>query len=138
MKIAKSITLVLALAMVIAATACDSGSSSASNDPNSPSGVSKRLVEAAQKKDVQTFKSLLSKGTIAGLNKDAKEAGLPVDNMLSQLLAQDLFPKGAGAIETRNESINGDKATVEIKGVNDKWSQNELVKEDGSWKVTLQ
>jgi hypothetical protein len=58
--------------------------------------------------------------------------------MIASLLNQDLFPKGAGEIETRNEKINGDKATVEIKGSDGKWSQNELVKEDGNWKITLE
>lgn len=137
MNIAKSIALALTLALVAFAAACG-GSSAASNDPNSPSNVSKRFVAAAQSKDVKTFKSMLAKKSVASMEKDAKEANLPLDTMIASLLAQDLFPKGAGEIETRNEEINGDKATVEIKGANDKWSQNELVREDGNWKITLE
>lgn len=135
MKTTKLMSLALAFVAIFTA-AC--GSSSNSNDPNSPSGVSKRFVEAAQKKDVQTFKSLLSRKSLAGIDKDAKEAGLPTDKMIATLLEQDLFPKGAGDIETRNEKISGDKATVEIKGSNGKWSENDLIKEDGSWKVSLE
>lgn len=137
MHIAKHSALALTLALVAFAAACG-GSSAANNDPNSPSNVSKRFVAAAQAKDVKTFKSLLAKKSIAAMEKDAKEAGLPLDQMIASLLDQDLFPKGAGEIETRNEEINGDKATVEIKGSNDKWSQNELVREDGNWKITLE
>lgn len=136
MNTAKYIALTLTLALVAFAAAC--GNSAASNDPNSPSGVSKRFVAAAQAKDAKTFKSLLSRKSIASMEKDAKEANLPLDQMLASLLNQDLFPKGAGEPELRNEKISGDTATVEIKGSNGKWSQNELVKEDGNWKVSLE
>lgn len=136
MNITKYFALTLTLALVAFAAAC--GSSSASDDPNSPSGVSKRFVAAAQAKDVKTFKSLLSRKSIASMEKDAKDANTPLDQMIASLLNQDLFPKGAGEVETRNEKISGETATVEIKGSNDKWSQNELVKEDGNWKISLE
>lgn len=136
MNTAKYITLTLTLALVAFAAACGNGA--ANNDPNSPGGVSKRFVAAAQAKDAKAFKSLLSRKSIASMEKDAKEANLPLDQMIISLLNQDLFPKGAGDLETRNEKISGDTATVEIKGSNGKWSQNELVKEDGNWKVSLE
>ncbi len=137
MNIAKNIALALTLALVAFAAACG-GSSAANNDPNSPTGVSKRFIAAAQAKDPKAFKSLLAKQSIASMEKDAQEAGLPLDQMLVSLLNQDLYPKGAVETETRNEAIKGDRATVEIKGSDGKWAQNELVREDGNWKITLE
>lgn len=137
MKNARYIALTLTLALVVTATACG-GDSATNNDPNSPSGVSKRFVVAARAKDVKTFKSLLSRKSIASMEKDAAEAKMPLDQVIETLLNQDLFPKGAGELETRNEKISGEAATVEIKGSDGKWSQNELVKEDGSWKISLE
>ncbi len=134
MKLRKITTLVIALALVSVVAACGTTEIS----PDSPSGVSVRFVEAARSKDVKTFKSLLSKKSLQTMDKDSKEAGMATDAMIATMLEQDLFPKGAGSVETRNEKITGERATVEIKGESDKWSENELVKEDGGWKVTLE
>jgi PBP1b-binding outer membrane lipoprotein LpoB len=132
---ARSIKLIFALTIVsLFASACGS----AASDSNSPSAVTKRFVESMRQKDVKTFKSLLSKKSIATVEKDAKEVGISTDEMLAKTLEQDLVPSGPNALETRNEKISGDTATVEFKQGNGKWSQNELVREDGNWKVTLE
>lgn len=137
MKNIKQIALFLIFAAFAAVSiACD-GAASVSSDPNSPTNVSKRFVEAAKKKDVATFKSLLTKKSVAAMDKDAKEVNSTTDAMLAQLLAQDLF-KTAGEPEFRNEKITGDKATVEFKDTAGKWNENELLKEDGAWKVSLE
>jgi len=128
----RTIIATLTLALVALAAACGATDSG----PNSPSGVSKRFIEAARSKDVNTFKSLLSKASLASIEKDAKEAGMTADAMITRVLEQDLF-KTSGDIEIRNEKISGDKATVEIKDDKGKWSENELVKEDGNWKVSI-
>lgn len=124
-----TLTLALIALMVAACGAADSG-------PDSPSGVSKRFIEAARSKDAKTFKSLLSKKSLESIEKDAKEASMSADEMITKVLGEDLF-KVTGKIETRNEKITGDKATVEIKDDKGKWSENELVKEDGNWKVSI-
>ena len=137
MKNIKQIALFLIFAAFAAVSiACD-GAASVSSDPNSPTNVSKRFVEAAKKKDVATFKSLLTKKSVAAMDKDAKEVNSTTDAMLAQLLAQDLF-KTAGEPEFRNEKITGDKSTVEFKDTAGKWNENELLKEDGAWKVSLE
>ena len=131
----KKIGLGITIAAAFFAVACGGSSS---NDPNSPSGVTRRFVEAARQKDAKTFKSLLSKKSVASVEKDAKEVGISTDQMLAKTLEQNLFPAGSSALETRNERISGDTATVEFKGGDGKWLQNELIREDGSWKVTLE
>jgi hypothetical protein len=133
---AKNIALITTL--VAAAFFLIACGSTSSNDPNSPSGVTRRFVESARQKDAKTFKSLLSKKSVASVEKDAKEVGISTDQMLAKTLEQNLFPAGSSALETRNEQISGDTATVEFKGGDGKWLQNDLVREDGNWKVTLE
>jgi len=136
MKRAKTTALITTL--VAAAFFLIACGSTSSNDPNSPSGVTRRFVESARQKDAKTFKSLLSKKSVASVEKDAKEVGISTDQMLAKTLEQNLFPAGSSALETRNEQISGDTATVEFKGGDGKWLQNDLVREDGNWKVTLE
>ncbi len=132
MNIKRTAVTTLTFALIAFVAACGAAGSSAS----SPSGVSKRFIEAARAKDTKSFKALLSKKSLESIEKDAKEASMSPDEMITKMLAQDLF-KGAGEIEVRNEKITGDKATVEIKDNEGKWSENELVKEDGDWKVSI-
>ena len=131
MNIKRTAVATLTFALIAFVAACGATSSSA----NSPSGVSKRFIEAARAKDTKSFKALLSKKSLESIEKDAKEANMSPDEMITKVLGQDLF-KGGGEIEVRNEKINGDKATVEIKDEQGKWSENELVKEDGNSKVS--
>ncbi len=39
--------------------------------------------------------------------------------------------------ETRNEKIDGDRATVEYRSEGDDWDTMDFVKEDGVWKMSL-
>lgn len=127
----------LALTFAIAFTVAACGASANSNDPNSPTAITKRFVAATQSKDVAAFKSVISKKSLATIEKDSKEAGMTSDQMIARVLGQNLYPKGTGELETRNEAISGDTATVEFKDGSGKWQQNELVREDGNWRVNL-
>jgi hypothetical protein len=131
-----TVILTLILAIIALASGCGGNSATATSDANSPTSVSKRFVEAARKKDVSTFKSLLSKKALNTMETDAKEAGTSADAMIKEFLAQDLF-SGQGELEFRNEEISGDTATVEFKDTSGKWNKNTLVKENGAWRVSL-
>jgi hypothetical protein len=131
-----TVILTVILSVIALASACGGSSASVTSDANSPTSVSKRFVEAARKKDVSTFKSLLAKKSLDTMEKDAKEAGTSADAMIKEFLAQDLF-SGQGELEFRNEAVNGDRATVEFKDTSGKWNKNDLVKENGAWKVSL-
>lgn len=118
--------LVVMLAVVFAA-ACSSSQSP------SPSAVLKSYVEAAQKGDVATMRSHLSKGSIEMLDKLAKGTKTDVDSLLRReaSIQQQKLP------ETRNEAIEKETATVEIK--NELTGEFDLkmpfVKENGEWKL---
>lgn len=132
----KQITISLMLVAVAFAIACDSA---ASNDPNSPTGVTKRFVKAVQARNVAEYKANISKKSLDKMNRDAKEVGVPTDTLLAKALEENMFGKPDGKdIETRSEKISGDKATVQFKDGNGKWLENDLVKENGVWKVELE
>jgi hypothetical protein len=121
-KITPLIITLIALALV---AACNKGGSS-------PTATAKAFNDAAKSKDVAGMKSLMSKNILDQLDKAAKAQGKTVDDILK--VSNDAEPPPA-TLETRNETINGDKATLEVnvdgKG---KWQTVNFIKEDGSWK----
>jgi Domain of unknown function (DUF4878) len=128
--------LIMFVATVALSAACSIETSSAANSPTS---VTKRFVKAAQTRNVAEYKATLSKKTLETMDKDAKELGSTTDQMLALVLKEDTFGKASGGeIETRSEKISGDKATVQFKDGNGKWLENDLVKEDGGWKVAIE
>src|SRR5205085_1610459 len=121
--------LATALAIAITSLACGWFGSS-------PTATLKAFYEATQKKDPEGIKKTLSKGTLEMLEGFAKTQNKTLDESLKSGLASDT--NSDKMPETRNEKINGDKATLEVK--NDKTSQWEtvpFVKEDGSWKIAF-
>lgn len=106
-----------------------------SNQPtaNSPSDVLKQYVAASQKNDIETMKRLLSKGSLALIEKSAKAQYTTTD----ELLRKEASVKIQNAPETRNEKIEGDTATVEVKNeTNGEFDlKMPFVKEDGTWKL---
>jgi PBP1b-binding outer membrane lipoprotein LpoB len=100
---------------------------------NTPSDALKQYVAASQKGDVETMKRLLSKGSLELIDKSAKAQNSTTD----ELLRKESSVKIQNAPETRNEKIEGDTATVEIKNeTNGAFDmQMPFVKEDGAWKL---
>lgn len=129
MRLSKSIALVAALAIGIASLAC-------SRFGSSPTATLKAFYEATQKKDAEGIKKTLSKGTLEMLEGFAKAQGKTLDESLKSGLANDTSSDKMP--ESRNEKIDGDKATLEVK--NDKtgtWETVPFVKEDGVWKIAF-
>ena len=128
MKILKPIC--AAVVIVCAAVAC-------SRFTSSPTNTFKAFYEAQKKKDVEGMKKTLSKGSMAMLEKGAKEQNKTVDKALSEGLESpggktDKMP------EYRNEKIDGDNATLEVQNEESKkWDKVYFVKEDGEWKLAL-
>lgn len=102
----------------------------------SPTDVFKAQVEAQKKKDVAAMKQNLSKGSLELIEKTAKQQNKTLD----ESLAAD-FPMGndqSKTYETRNETITGDTATLEVKiPQSEEWVKMPFVKEDGRWKLAL-
>jgi hypothetical protein len=75
----------------------------------------------------------LAKNTLNMLDKAAQAQNKSVDDLLK---ASNEEAPPPSTFETRNEKIDGDKATAEVnqdgKG---RWQTMNFVKEDGSWKL---
>ncbi len=133
MKLSKSIALAAALAMCITSLAC-------SRFGSSPTATLKTYFEALQKKDAAGLKKTLSKGTLDMFEQFAKAQKPPktLDEALQTGLASATAGDSNKMPETRNEKIDGEKATLEVK--NDKsgaWETVPFVKEDGDWKIAF-
>jgi hypothetical protein len=96
---------------------------------STPTETFKAFYEAAKKKDAAGIKKTLSKNLLSKLEDEAKKANKPLDEYLINVSVPDAMP------ETRNEKIDGDNATLEIKVRNDTWRPESFVKEDGEWKL---
>ena len=126
----KKITpLAVAILIAVALSACKFGSS--------PTATFKAFWEAQKKKDIAGMKKAMSKGSMAMLEKGAKNQNKTVD----QAITEGFNTPGAKydkTPETRNEKINGNDATLEVQDeTSQKWETMYFVKEDGDWKIAL-
>jgi len=129
MKTRRISSLCAAFAVIATASACSLLNRS------TPTATFKAFYEASKKKDVPAMKKSLSKGTLDMFDKLAKEQNKTTDEMLKDVDKDD---KSEKMPETRNEKINGDTATLEVKNEKtDKWDPLPFVKENGEWKIAL-
>ena len=100
----------------------------------SPTETLKTFIEASKNKDVETIKKNLSKNSLSLLEQTAKEQNTTVDELLKKNNGTPIKEMP----ETRNEKIEGDTATVEVKDkTSGKYETIPFVKEEGEWKIAL-
>jgi uncharacterized lipoprotein len=119
--------IILITAALAALAACGSD-----DKPASPVETLKAYTIAVKKKDVTTMKLLLSEGTLKLHQQEAKAQNVTLDDIV---LRDTLFPPDQRIFDYRNEKIEGDKASVEVKNNFDSWDVISLVREDGIWKI---
>ena len=125
----KKRTLFVALMLMLAVAGCKSGSS--------PTATFKAFFEAQQKKDVAGMKKNLSKTSLAIMEKSAKEQNKTIDDAIKEQL-ENPASKTDKIPETRNEKINGNEATLELRNEDtNKWDTMYFLKEDNAWKIAL-
>ncbi len=118
------------LLLFLAVLACNLGSST-------PTKTFKAFFEAQKKKDVPAIKKTLSKKSLEMLETAAKAKDKKLDDFIGEGFSSpgskvDKMP------ETRDEKIDGDNATLEIKDEGMKnWEKMHFVKEDREWKIAL-
>ena len=120
--------LALALALTLttlAALACKGAGSS-------PTATWKAAYAAVKNKDVAAFKKVVTKKDLQDIEDEAKKAGKSSDDMLKEAMNAIPLPKSD---ESKDEKIDGDKATLQVKNEKDEWETVNLVKEDGEWKM---
>lgn len=121
------LTLVAALSLTVAFT-------SACNKSMSPTDALKAYYDAAKKKDIDTVKKYLSRGSLEMMEQFAKARGKTLDQTFQEGADRDTQMPTP---EFSNEKINGDNATVDIKAPNQKVITMQMVKEDGMWKLAI-
>lgn len=109
-------------------------SSDAAASSKSPTEIMKAYIEALKKKDAAVIKESLSKASLEGYEKSAKAQDKSLEEMIA--VGEDLSDKPMP--EMRNEKIDGDTATVEVKmDDTEKWETVPFVKEGGMWKIAF-
>jgi hypothetical protein len=108
-----------------------------SSSLSTPTKTFMAFYEASKNKNVPAVMGTLSKDSVDFLTAEAKKENKTLEAALTESLKTSDVP--ATAPETRNEKIDGDKATLEVKDdkVADKWDTFNFVKENGEWKLKL-
>lgn len=103
--------------------------------PSTPLETFKTYTKAIKAKDTTTMKVLLSNATLKMHEQEAKAQGVTVDDIVKR---ETLFSENQTTVEFRNEKIDGDKATLQVKTSFGSWETVPFVKEDGVWKIDKQ
>ncbi len=120
--------LILISALLLVACAGDS-------KPSTPLETLKAYTAAIKKKDTTTMKLLLSNASIKMARQEADAQNVTLDEIVKR---ETLFGENQSTVEFRNEKIDGDKATIEMKDSFNMWNTVPFVREEGVWKIDKQ
>jgi hypothetical protein len=90
---------------------------------------------AIKKKDAAQMKRLLSDASIKMAEQEAKSQNVPLDEIMKR---ETLFGENQRSVNYRNEKVDGDRATIEMKDSFDAWVTVPFVREEGVWKIDKQ
>lgn len=128
---------VLILTLALIALSVAGCQKSPVNSPvNSPGATFRAFYESLKNKDVEAYKKTVSKDTLQMLERRAKDLDRTLDSYI-KLDMEKPTRTLPDKLETRNEKIEGDKATLEVKNTEGGWNTVPFIKEDGQWKVSL-
>jgi hypothetical protein len=119
--------ILLVLVISAASFAC-----SEDTKPATPLETFKTYTKAIKKKDITAMKLLLSRETLKLHEQEARAQGITVDDVVKR---ETLFNENQTTVEFRNEKIEGDKATLEVKDSMGFWQKVFFLFEDGEWKI---
>ena len=123
--------LAIALAFItFAAPACKKAAGS------SPSATLQAFYESLRNKDIEAYKKTVSKNSLQMLERRAKD----MDKTLDQYIQLDIEKPTRtlpDKLEMRDEKIQGDRATLEVKNIEGGWNTVQFVREDDQWKVAI-
>jgi hypothetical protein len=113
-------------------TKTENDDSAKSGSLATPTEAYKFAYAARQNKDTEGLKRVLSKDALEFFSM-MSEPGEPINKALLKMTET---PQAA-TDESRNEKINGSRATLEYPDAQGKWKTMDFVKEDGDWKITI-
>lgn len=100
--------------------------------PETPVETFKSYINAVKRKDTTRMKLLLSADSIKMHEQEAKAQNVTLDDIVKR---ETLFAEGQKVVEFRNEKIEGDKATLEVKNSFGSWEKVPFVREGNEWKI---
>lgn len=103
--------------------------------PSTPRETLKAYLEAVKRRDMTTMKLLLSDASIKMAEQQAKQQNVPLDEVVKN---ETLLTEDQKTFEFRNEKIEGERATIEVKNSFDTWDTLPFVFEEGVWKIDKQ
>jgi hypothetical protein len=103
--------------------------------PLTPLETLKAYTTAIKKKDPTTMKLLLSDASIKMAEQEAKAQNVALDEIVKR---ETLFRENQSTVEFRNEKIDGDRATIEMKDSFNSWNTVLFIREEGIWKIDKQ
>lgn len=106
--------------------------SATSVDLSSPTATYTTAYNAVKNKDGAAFKRVLTKQDLENMEESAKVYGKSSEEMLTEMMSLIPVPMSN---QSRDEKIDGDTATLEVKNEDGEWESVEFVKEDGEWKM---
>lgn len=131
----KVIVLFTVIAAAFLAIAC-SDEAAVTIESGSPMEAYRNLFNAVKAKDTAAIKAVMSKGSIALIEYQAKQSKSPLEKVYENGLTRTTFAETLPAM--RDQRIEGDFAAVEVWNERDKtWEDLPFVREDGSWKLAL-
>ncbi len=103
--------------------------------PQTPFETLKSYTQAIKRKDTTTMKLLLSAASIKMAEQQAREQNVQLDEIIKN---ETLFTVNQDRLDFRNEKIEGERATIEVKNSFGSWDTVGFVLEEGVWKIDKQ
>lgn len=119
--------LALVFSLVVLAASC-SGEPKA----DTPIETFKTYINAIKQKDTTRMKLLLSSESIKMHEQEAKAQNVALDDIVKR---ETLFSEGQKVVEFRNEKIDGERATLEVKNSFGAWETIPFVREENEWRI---
>ena len=120
----------LVLFLLFAGVACSTAEQQPK--PSTPLETLKTYGNAFKKKDLTTVKLLLSQETLKMHEQEARAQNVTIDDIVSR---DTLFSENQERAEFRNQKIEDNTATIEMKDSTGLWNTVPFVKEEGAWKI---
>lgn len=102
---------------------------------DTPTKAIEEFAKAYEEKNLVRVKMRMSGKTLEVMAKDASAKGAKLDDVVTDFMNKTDLPF-EGVPETRNEKIDGETATVEVKA-GDKWVPMPLVLENDKWRIAF-
>ena len=121
--------------LILAAACFAFGCAGVEPKPSTPFETLKAYTLAIKRKDTTAMKLMLSDASLKIAEQQAREQNVTLDDIIK---GEKLFTENQNKLEYRNEKIEGDHATIEVKNSSNSWDTVMFVLEESVWKIDKQ